>query len=778
MKFPLLAIVSFALTTAGAHAQFDMIVEKLQSLGNPDFTAEHMVLNPDGSGALLSGNFHIKSDTVEAYADKVELDSKISLLKFEGNVSIYKDGLIYRGTRASINTETKELDASNMRSSEEPLFFTAGNLNSRTIDDIKVIETEEAIFTTEDSPDPGFHFASDRVTIYPEDRVVFRNLTAYAGDTPVFYLPYLSQPLQDEMGYTFTPGFRSNLGFFLLNQYGTTLGDNSLIKYKFDLYSARGLGAGFDIDSFRWKDVSEENQNSFGKFKFYWVYDSSPEEKVQSSEDRSQIDSSRYRINLQHRVYLPGPEESSVYVDIDINKLSDEYFYEDFYPAEFRDDPRPDNILSLVKHVDRGELSIATRFRANDFYQTDTRLPEIALDMVRQPIFNTGLFYAGNTSFGVLKEQLADQEELRLRTQQDNLLARVRDPVLAANLDPAATRTTLDLLRTQLFEPEFNRFHTYHEIYFPKMLNRAFSVTPRAGVGYTHYSSVSGVPDPENSGRVIASLGLDTSTKFSRVYDSVSMPGLGVDKIRHIVQPYANWSFVSADSLGDEFKGIDRLTLSTRPRPLDVTNYTAIDSLRDWNIVRMGVYNRLQTKRNASTLNWLTSNTYFDGFIEDPEYDRSFSNLYQELEWNPLPWVRAELDAQLPVFGGDFDFTEVNTRLTFMPTDYLNVTIGHRLLMDHPFFEDSDQMDLRLYARISENWGVSLYERYEFDDSTLETQQYSIHRDLNTWVAAFGATIQNNRGAKDYGLVFSLTLKDFPSVRIPIDYDPTPGGGR
>jgi hypothetical protein len=113
--------------------------------------------------------------------------------------------------------------------------------------------------------------------------------------------------------------------------------------------------------------------------------------------------------------------------------------------------------------------------------------------------------------------------------------------------------------------------------------------------------------------------------------------------------------------------------------------------------------------------------------------------------------------------------------MTFMPTDYLDFSVGHRLLQDHPFFEDSSLVDFRIYARINENWGVSAYERYELDDSTLETQQYSVHRDLTSWVAAVGATIRDNRGETDYGLLFSLTLKDFPSVRIPVDFDPQAG---
>ncbi len=772
MKILSLALLSLALTTSGSLAQFDVLREKLESLGGLQIDSSKMDILPGGTGVVLEGNFRLKSDTMEAYANKAEFVSETNILKFSGDVSIYKDGLLYRGERALYNTESGELDATDMRSSAEPLFFEARRLTTQS-GEISLIEAEDAIFTTEDAENPGFYLDADNVTIYPEERIVFRHVKAYVGDTPVFYLPYLSQPLQDEMGYTFTPGYRTNLGAFLLNQYGTTLGDHSIIKYKLDGYASRGLGAGFDIDSRRAKAAGREN---FGKFKFYWVNDSSPDtNNTFSSADRSGLDSNRYRVNLQHRVYLPGPEESSVYLDMDINKISDGYFLEDFYPWEFRDDPQPDNIVSLIKNHDRGELSVSARFRANDFYTSDTRLPEIALDMVRQPIFNSGLFYSGNTSFGILKEEIGDDDERRLRQRADRLDEILADPILLASLDPAETRTSLDDLRARLVEAEFTRFHTYHEVLFPKTISGVVSVTPRAGVGYTNYSSISGTQPPNDTGRVIAALGLDTSAKFSRVYDDVRIPSLGVDGLRHVVQPYLNYSFVGADEQGAQFKGIDRLALSTRPRPLDVSNYTAIDSLQDWNIVRLGTYNRLQTKRNGTTMNWLTSNTYFDSFIEDPEYNRDFSNLYQDFEWNPLPWMRAEVGAQLPLFGDDFDFSEINTRLTLMPVDYLDLSVGHRLLQDHPFFEDSNLLDFRIYARINENWGVSAYERYELEDSTLETQQYSIHRDLTSWVAAFGAVIRDNRGETDYGLLFSLTLKDFPSVRIPVDFDPQSG---
>ena len=60
----------------------------------------------------------------------------------------------------------------------------------------------------------------------------------------------------------------------------------------------------------------------------------------------------------------------------------------------------------------------------------------------------------------------------------------------------------------------------------------------------------------------------------------------------------------------------------------------------------------------------------------------------------------------------------------------------------------------------------------EMDDGTIEVQQYTLHRDLGNWVAGVGVTRRDNRIQQQYGLIFSLTLKEFPSVTLPfrIDY--------
>lgn len=771
-KLPSICLAA-ALLSSGAMAQkgqLDALREKLDAIGNLRIDTTNFEITKEGNAVIKprDGLLHFESDGMEVFAGKAEYFAATEQLRFTGDVAIYREGLIYRGEKASYNISTRQLDAAGMRSSVEPLFFKAANISSIS-GDISVINLNAAEFTTEDNDDPGFRLTADNVSIYPGDRVVFRKVKILSGDTPIFYLPYLTQTLDGELAYSAVPGYRDNLGVFLLNQYNTTIGDHSLIKYRFDLYSARGAGAGFDLTSRRFPKDSK-----FGKFKFYWLYDSDPQRSHRFGEpSREGVDSSRYRVNLQHRVYLPGPEQGDLYVDIDLNKISDEFLYEDFFRPEFRDDPQPDNIINLVKRHERGELNLYGRFRVNDFYQTDTRLPEISLDRVRQPVFNTGLFYSGSSSFGRLEEHLGDDDQRRIESAITVVENNLVDPAQAANI-PSNT-AQLAALRASLIEPAFSRSHLFNELYYPMTFAGAITVTPRAGIGYTGYSHISG-PHPLDSSRLLFSAGIDTSFKMSRVYDDFVIPSLGIDGLRHIVQPYVNWSYVSTDDLGSGFPGIDHLAPSTRPRPLEVSNFSAIDSLRDWNIVRAGVYNRLQTRRNHATWNWLTTNTYIDAFIDDPEFGRDFSNLYQDVEWRPVPWAKLSVGAQAPIGNDPANFSEFNTRATFMPTDSVELSVGHRLLRGHPIFQDSNLIDFGAYTRLGENWGFSIYERYEMEDHTLETQQYSIHRDLTNWVASAGAIIRDYRGQNEWGLLLSLTLKDFPSVRLPVDFDP--GGGR
>lgn len=707
----------------------------------------------DKTGRLLPG--------IQLFADRVLLNAKKKTVILNGNVSIYQGPTLHRGNHAEYNYGTRQLETHGLASGLGPILLESNRFRMVERKGKQVFIGDNAGITTHDVANPNYWLRSDRTTIIPDDRVIFKNLKLYAGDTPVFWLPYLAQPLDADLGYHFLPGARTNWGLYLLNRYGIMLGgeideetgerDGSwlLSQWHLDLRSRRGIGIGMDLI-----DTRLDHNDNLGWLKSYYLYDWDPSLE-RSSEPRGSVNPNRWKLELKHRVDLLKHGENRTFLDFDITALSDRYFLEDYEPGTFKIDPNPDNEAGIFHRNPRFLAGLYTRLRINDFYQTDTRLPELFFDVTKGPICDTPALYESNTSFGIYREHLADFHE-------KNLLAE------AATLSIGDPR--LDEINELLIDRGYTRFHTWHEFSLPLNPGGKIAVTPRAGAGYTHYSSVDS--GGGSFDRTHLSAGIDTSMKFTRTYPNLINKRWGINGLLHTFQPYANFSFLTTNELDPSFRGIETLTPSTRPRPLEVGRFTATDDLMDWSTLRVGARNRLMTKRDGDTHSWLAMDTYIDFFLTDPEFNRNISNLYNDIIWQPLPWIRLDLETQFPVASGGSGFREVATNATFMPSDHLEFTVGYRQLDNHPILQDSNLVSLRAYARVSEAWGISFYQRWELDDNTLEVQQYSLYHDFDSWTASLGLMIRDHRDSNDeYGIMLNFTLKEFPSVRLPLSID-------
>jgi len=723
----------------------------------------------------------------EAFADHGVADTTKKTVTLSGNVSVYRGNLLQRGQELVYNWGEEKMDASGLRAGVDPIILEAGRFTVEDRDGKQVYVGHDAGVTTHDVEDPGFWLRAKETVVYPEDKVTFKNLRLYAGDTPIFWLPYLSQPLDSDLGYHFVPGARSNWGAFLLNSYGLMLGGKSnpetgenddawlLSRWHFDLRTRRGVGTGVDLSDTR----QDDNPNMTG-LSLYYTNDLNPDIS-RTGITRGFVNEDRYRLALQHRVPLEIEEGAEWRVDSNLNILSDNYYLEDFQPELFRTNPNPDNTVGLFRRDDGTLFSLYGRFRPNEFYRSDTRTPEIALDFARRPLFNLPILHEGNVSISFLEEEMgsASLSAIRplLRLPGNDPLV----PVLLSQL-PTYERQLVQAIRAlppgspalagltdQLFSPGYNRFNTYQEVSMPTNIGGWLSVTPELGIGYSRYWEVNG---PSKSiDRTNFHAGVEASMKFSKDLGDVRDRRVGLDGLLHVIQPYARYSYISTDDLDPLFPAVDRETFSTRPQPLSVPSFTAIDSLRDWNILRLGVRNRLITKRDGQSFDWLSMDTYFDAFITDPDYNRNFSNLYNDLRWNPLPWFGMGLETQFPVIDDGSGFSEIAARARFMPSENLEFSVGHRWLDNHPVLVDSHRIDVRAYARLSDKWGAGFFQLWELDDGTLEVQQYTLHRDFNHWVASMGVTHRDNRLQDEFGVIFSFTLKEFPSASVPFKMD-------
>jgi hypothetical protein len=778
--------------------------------------------DPETGLAMAKGDVHIDYADVQIRCGSASYNAQTGDVIARENVVVWKAGITYRGENITYNANTGDIRGESVRSSTPnelgSFFFETDTIDSES-KVVKRIDGGESYLTTHDAEEPNFRLKARSMTIYPEDRIEMKGVKLIVGDTPIFYLPSLTQAIKEDVGYRFTPGYQSRWGAFLLNQWGAIHGDHTLARYRLDLRSARGVGVGADLMSLK----QRKNWNNLTGLKLYYQYDTDPE-ATSTAEPRGPVPTNRYRVNFQHRIYLPGPEKSTWYVDFDINKLSDAHFYEDFFFNEFRTQPEPDNQVSLVHTDPRYVATLMTRFQANDFYTVGSKLPELAIDWTRRPLWNTGIFHQGTLSAGIYREQFSEDQKqsfVDLRSAINAGPSAATDSLVAdflgipdSGIGAGDYGLSNALAANNLNGLGFARFHTYQELLLPKTFFGWLNVVPRIGAGFTHYEGIDGgIKTIDTTAGTSSSFtsftrgllhaGLDISFKVSKSWEDYKMDRIGIDGLRHVTQPYINLSYLNANQPDGGMPVIDRLSRTTRPRSLDVPLYSAVDSLSSWSVARLGVRNYLQTRRDYTSENNSTFlaandsetqtytfaglNTYVDLFAKDPErdlsmysgqpFDRSLSNLYNELFFRPVPWINFWLDMQLPLGSSVGNFTEVNQGITFLPSSKVSLTLGHQYVGDSPYIEDSSLMFSRIYARFNDNWGFAMNHVYELDDGTLEFQSYSFTRDLSSWIASVGAMVRDNRGGRtDTGIMLSFTLKDFPQFTLPLDIDPNPSG--
>lgn len=698
--------------------------------------------------AIARDNVAIHFGDTDIYADSARYDSKRHEVSAEGHVRIYREEKLYIADHGTYNLDTKEIHADTLRSSSDPYFLTGEKMESFS-DGRTVVQNGN--FTTDDSIDPDFHFRANKVRIYENDRVVFQNVTFYIGKIPVFWWPYLYQSLNDAFSFSVSPAYLSSWGASLLGQVTFPITEKIKGLVRLDYRLRRGAAIGFESEMNYGKDDS-----SYVRLKTYFIDDQNPELN-RTSVPRGGIGSSRYRVSVEDRTDFT----SDIYGLVDITKLSDAFVMQDFYQSEFRINPVPDNVVAVTKTNPIYTLTAIARFQANSFFEQTERLPEVVLDVKRTPLFGGPIFYEGETGIADLHRNFA---------------------------------------RNSGFEDyESWRVDSFHQLLYPNTYFGWLSIVPRVGFRATYYDETRDLgktlfvpndnplipdfllPDSEplnldgGKARTIFNAGVEASFKVSREWEGAQSSALGLDGLRHVIQPFTNFSWVSNSGVNPAaILQFDRFEPSTKLRPVDFPEFTSIDSIDRWTIWRLGVRNRLETRRDDNNITWFELESYFDVNFVNP-YDRTpYSNFFNKIRFTPLPWASLAIDSQVPAF--DKGFTEVNTTVTVQPIANLQVNVGHRYLNENPFFTNSSLFVVGGYYRIDDNWGVAVQEQYEASTGVLEQQRYAVYRDLSSWVASFGAVVRDNGGVKEYGLLLTFTLKAFPKFGFDLNFDPGGAG--
>jgi LPS-assembly protein len=701
--------------------------------------------------ATARDNVAIHIGDTDIYADWAQYNSTTHDVELRGHVRIYREASLYVADSGVYNTETKKIRASSGRTESQPYFLSGANVNSIEENGYLV---RGGYFTTHDSAKPDFHLHAQKIRIYEGDRVIFQYVTAYIGNVPVFWWPYLYQSLNDTFSFSISPAYTSTWGPSILGQVNFPITDHIRTRLRLDYFGRRGVAVGLEPTIDYGKDDSSQ-----ARIKTFYIQDQNPNLN-QTNVPRQDVPTGRYRVGIEDKTNFT----ESIYGIANITKLSDPWIMEDYFPGEFRIDPVPDNVVALTKTNPVFTLTGIARFQANEFFTTTERLPEVVLDVKRHGLFGGPIFYEGETGFANLRLQYPDNSGFQ-----------------NYNTD---------------------RFDTFHQLTYPNTYFGWLSIVPRVGVRGTYYGktwdlgSTTFIPpsnplvpnfilppptlqDPVkfdgDAFRTVFNTGAEASFKISRKWEDVQSRALGLDGLMHVIQPFTNFSYVKEDGVDPTaVLQFDRFEPSTQLRAIDFPQFTTIDSIDNWTVWRVGVRNRLETRRDDQTFTWFELDTFFDVNFDNPYYRTDYSNLFNNIRFNPLPWMSLSVNSQVPAFNKGF--TEVNTYASVQPLANLQLNVGHRYLNSNPFFQNSSLFVVGGYYRINDNWGIGVQEQYEATSSTLEEQRYSVYRDLTSWVASFGGIIRDNQGVKEYGLLFTVTLKAFPKFGFDLNFDPTSQG--
>jgi Organic solvent tolerance protein OstA len=699
--------------------------------------------------ATARDNVAIHIGNTDIYADYAQYNPTTHDVELRGHVRIYRGISLYIAESGVYNTETKKIRAISGRTESQPYFLTGHNVTSISDNGYLIHEGD---FTTHDSPKADFHLHARTIRVYENDRVIFQYVTAYVGKVPVFWWPYLYQSLNEAFSFTISPAYLSSWGPSLLTQVTFPITDDIRGRFRLDYRGRRGIALGFDSTI----DYGDDSQ---ARLKTYYLQDQNPLLN-DTALPRKDVPTGRYRVSLEDRTNFTD----DIYGIANITKLSDPFVMQDFYQGEFRVDPVPDNVLAVTKTDSFYTLTAIERFQANEFFSTTERSPEVVLDIKRHGLFGGPIFYEGETGFA----------NLRLQNPQDS------------GFENYGTY----------------RFDTFHQLTYPNTYFGWLSIVPRVGFRETYYGKTWDLgstifippsnplepnfilPPPTlanpvkfdgDTFRSVFDTGAEASFKISRKWEDVQSRAFGLDGLMHVIQPFTDFSFVKEDGPNPTaILGFDRFQPSSQPRALDFPQFTSIDSIDDWTVWRVGVRNRLETRRDDRTMTWLELDTFVDVNFENPYQPTDYSNLVNNLRFTPLPWMSLSINSQLPAFSKGF--TEVDTTASVQPMANLQLTVAHRYLNGNPFFQDSSLFVVGGYYRIDDNWGVGVQEQYEGATGILEQQRYSIYRDLSSWVASFGGIIRDNAGSKEYGVIFTITLKAFPKFGFDLNFDPSSEG--
>lgn len=663
--------------------------------------------------ATGEGNAVVRYAGATLRADHIKLDTVTKDAWAEGNVRLNRGGEEWVVPAAQYNFATHYFEARNLRGFVSPVILGAESIRSVSSNEY---EFTRGTVSTCDYEHPHYRWEATHGEVLPNNRVVMYNCTLRLGDVPVFWLPVMVWDVEGNYPpFVFTAGKSSRWGYYALSSTYWKFDEHWRMGVHVDERTRRGVAGGLDL-SF------DAGRTGGGMLRGYYAADQGAD---------AGIEGDRYRFQWRHRQAL----RENLTLTADMNKLSDAKFVQDFFPLEFALEREPDNVVDLTLRTPNATASLLARPQVNEFFAEVQRLPEAKLAINRTRIGSTPLYYEGETSAAQL------------------------------NNDPGDTGDAA-------FAGHSPRVDSFHQLVLPHTFFGWLSVVPRAGVRGTWYlNGPATAPDTNEISRVVYAAGVDGSFKLTRTWPGVQNRRWRIDGLRHVIEPFADYQWIPEPNVAStnlfQFDTLRQVTLIggdrlsvTRYSPIDFPAFNSIDSIEGQNLVRFGVRQRFQTRRDGRPWDLVELTGWTDWRIEREAGERDFADLFGTLRLRPAEWIASEVGAR-------YDFNneilrELNTGTSVFNRDRWRVSVTTRYLRG-----DSNTIGLSQFYQVAPHWSFFTVHRFDFADGFLEEQQYGIKQELHDWYLDYGVLVRGERVKSDeFSVYVAFTLKAFPGFRL------------
>lgn len=645
----------------------------------------------------------------------------------DGHVRIEQNGMLWVGDHINYNFRTRQMRSEQFRFGRPPVFASGQDLQASISN--QVYTAKHILVTTDDVNDPAAYVRASRFRIVPGQYIEAWNAVLYVDGVPAFYFPYYKRNLGAHVNnWNFLPGYRSAYGPYLLSTYTWYLNNAIDGAVHIDYRELRGVGVGPDLNLHldRWGNAS---------FKYYYLHDLDPDEQTNILPGPISIPQNRQRFYLGWQ----ATPWTNLNVKALVNYQSDPLVLHDFFEGDYVQNPQPITFTEVNRYWDNWSLSAETTPRLNTFFDQVERLPGVKLTGWRQQVFDTPFYYESESSAGYYRKMFTDTNSLFGGTN--------------GGLNYSAARAD-----------------TLQQLLLPYTFFGWLNVMPRVGGRFTYYSDESG-PGGTNSEtyRKIFNTGLDVSFKASRLWESATNSLLRIDGLRHIIEPSASYAFVPNPSASpSQLPQFDSELPNPLLLPIQLSDYNDIDSIDSENVIRFGLRNTLQTKRDGELENLLDWNVLLDWRLHPNVGQRTFNDLYSQLEFRPRSWIVLQSQTRYDINAGRFNLAY--HQLTLTPNDRWSWGIGHEYTRPG-FVDDGDNLiSSTIFLRVNDNWGFRTTHAFNATDGRLQDQFYTAYRDMRSWTGALTFRIRDNGvGPKDYTIAFSFSIKAHPKHGLGSD---------